>query len=134
MEKYLHVFQIILVISHGNASVESGFSINKDMLVENLSEKSVVSQRIISDAVRHAGGHLKINIDKEMMVKTRSSHSAYKDHLQKLKEADKEKIKGSEDRKRHLLELKALEAKRHKMQEQQVELDANIKSLKRIVS
>ncbi len=51
-----------------------------------------------------------------------------------MKEAEKEKIKGSEDRKRHLLELKALEAKRHKMQEQQVELDANIKSLKRIVS
>ena len=32
------VFQIVFILSHGNAPVESGFSVNADMLVENLKE------------------------------------------------------------------------------------------------
>lgn len=34
-----------LIISHGNASVESSFFINKEFLVENLLEESLVNLR-----------------------------------------------------------------------------------------
>jgi len=50
------VIKLTLILSHGNAAVESGFSINNDMLVENLLEDSLVGQRIVYDSVQKAGG------------------------------------------------------------------------------
>jgi len=41
-QELLHVMKLILVLSHGNAAVESGFSINEEMLVENAYEDSLV--------------------------------------------------------------------------------------------
>ena len=44
-EKYsdlLEFLKVLLILSHGNAAVESGFSINKDMIVENLKEDSLI--------------------------------------------------------------------------------------------
>ena len=55
LSKFLHkipkykvfwkVCSIIFVLSYGQSAVERGFSINKDLLVDNLQEKSLVSQR-----------------------------------------------------------------------------------------
>ena len=39
----------LCILSNGNTTVESGFSINSDVLVENLLEKSVVAQRQVYD-------------------------------------------------------------------------------------
>ena len=36
-----------MTLSHGNARVESGFSANKEMLVENMSEGSLVARIIV---------------------------------------------------------------------------------------
>ena len=44
--------KIILTLSRGQASVEKGFSINKSILVENLTETSLISQRIVLDQWR----------------------------------------------------------------------------------
>jgi len=41
------IVKIFLVLSHGQASVEWGFSVNKEIEVENLHEHSLVAQRII---------------------------------------------------------------------------------------
>ena len=43
------VAKIIFIQSHGNATVESGFSVNEDILIENLKEESLVAQRIVYD-------------------------------------------------------------------------------------
>ena len=46
-EKYSSLWkicQIVFVLSHGQSSVECGFSVNKKLLVENLGEISLVSQ------------------------------------------------------------------------------------------
>ena len=45
------VCNIIFVLSHGQGAVERGFSINKELLVENLQEKSLVSQRVVFDHI-----------------------------------------------------------------------------------
>ena len=37
---------MLLAISHGPASVERGYSVNKDMLIENLHKKTIVVMRI----------------------------------------------------------------------------------------
>ena len=45
------VCSIIFVLSHGQNAVERGFSINKELLVENLQAKSLVSQRMVYDHI-----------------------------------------------------------------------------------
>lgn len=48
----------VLIISHGNADVVRGFSINQNMVTENrtlLSEKSINGLRSTSDAVKAYG-------------------------------------------------------------------------------
>ena len=49
IEKIAEVLKKFLTLSHGQASVERGFSVNKSLLVENLTAKSLVSQRIVYD-------------------------------------------------------------------------------------
>jgi hypothetical protein len=56
------VIRLILTLSHGNATVESGFSINKAVLVENMLEELVIAQRVVYDAIQAAGSVLQVNI------------------------------------------------------------------------
>ena len=64
-QKLLEVVKICLVVSHGQASVERGFSVNKE--VENLKDQSVVAQRLICDYAKSVGGVLSVPINKEML-------------------------------------------------------------------
>ena len=43
--------QVLLVLSHGQATVERGFSINKEVVVENQQLQSLLAQRIIKDTL-----------------------------------------------------------------------------------
>ena len=36
------VIKMVLTLSHGNASVESGFSLNKELLISNMEEETIV--------------------------------------------------------------------------------------------
>ena len=47
--------KLCLILSHGQATVESGFSVNKEILVENQLAETLVAQRRVYDAVKHAG-------------------------------------------------------------------------------
>ena len=38
-----------MILSHGQSSLERGFSINKEILDNNLQKKSLISQRLIYD-------------------------------------------------------------------------------------
>ena len=76
--------QIVVLLSHGNATVKSGFSVNNDLLIENLKERTVVSQRLVYDFVKNSGGALKVEISKNMLNACSKSCATY--HLQ-LEEA-----------------------------------------------
>ena len=43
------VLQIVFILSQGNARVESGFSVNADMLIENLKEEPLIAQCRVYD-------------------------------------------------------------------------------------
>ncbi|KAH9362028.1 hypothetical protein HPB48_014967 [Haemaphysalis longicornis] len=62
------IVKLLLVLSHGQATVERGFSVNRQVCVENLKELSYVSQRVVCDAVEKAGGVLQIPITKELRI------------------------------------------------------------------
>ena len=66
--------------------MKSGFSINNDLLVENLLERPVVAQRQVYDRIVHAGGVANVEITKFMVKNVNMSHSRDKDDLKRKKE------------------------------------------------
>ena len=56
------IVKMLLVLSHGQATVERGFSVNKQMEVENLAEESLVAKRIISDYVSYVEGIASVDV------------------------------------------------------------------------
>lgn len=127
---YFHILQILLVISHGNASVESGFSINEDLLVENMKERTIVAQRVVYDAIKQRGGCLSVSITAEMMEKFRLGHVNYRFYLEEERKKQESTHAVAEERKRSLVELKEKEAKRRRLQEELEQQGRDIAYLK----
>ena len=48
-ENLWYVCKIVMILLHGQSSIERGFSINKEILDNNLQEKLLISQRLIYD-------------------------------------------------------------------------------------
>jgi hypothetical protein len=46
---FWQICKIIFTLSHSQCAVERGFSVNKELLVENLQEMSLIAQRIVYD-------------------------------------------------------------------------------------
>lgn len=116
-ENLIKVVKLLLIISHGNANVESGFSINKEILIENLKEHSLIAQRRIFDSVTKEGGLMKIELPKQLLHSVRNAHSRYCEALKEQRVANAEALKLTENKKRVAAELRELEAKKCKLLE-----------------
>ncbi|KAH8022062.1 hypothetical protein HPB51_021514 [Rhipicephalus microplus] len=68
-------------LSHGNAAAERGFSVNKECLVKNLKEDSLVAQRVLHDVVLAAGGSALVYITDSTVKTVRSAYSVYREQL-----------------------------------------------------
>ena len=66
-EKLWAVVKKIIILSHGQASVERGFSINSQLLVEHLKEESVLAQRIAFDSISLSGDICSVPITNSML-------------------------------------------------------------------
>jgi len=75
--EFYDVIKIVLIFSHGNATVESKYSINRDMLIENLHEISLVALRTVYDGVKSKGGIESIHISQEMINYARMARTRY---------------------------------------------------------
>ncbi|KAK7868384.1 hypothetical protein R5R35_013669 [Gryllus longicercus] len=128
---FLDFLKTILIISHGNASVERGFSVNSECIVENQTEKSLVAQRYVYDAVQDAGGVDKFNIDKSLIHSFRNAHSLYKDEMKTQKNAAEREDEIRFQNKRKQSEIHELEAKREKMLAEASKISAEIEDLKK---
>ena len=106
------VIKLILILSHGNAAVESGFSVNGDMLVENLHESSLVAQRTVFDSISYAGGVLGVSVDKRMMQYVRGARSRYDDAMKASKAAKAADDAKTASRGRYLLKSKTLKTRK----------------------
>ena len=72
-----NLIKLVLIVSHGNARVEAGFSVNKDMLVPNLKEETLEAHRLVYDAIRIAGGPSKVVITNAMKNSVRFARQRY---------------------------------------------------------
>ena len=105
----------LLILSHGQATVERGFSINSQLIVENLKEESVVAQRIVYDAIAAAGGILHVAVTKSLLCHAQAARQAYMTYLD-AERAKKEALTKGAKRKMDTEALDKLEAKRRRLQ------------------
>ena len=83
-------FDLLLTLSHGQATVERGFSSNKEVMVENLAQHSLVAQRVICDHVCSVGGVLNVAFSKELLLSAASARQRYHAVLHEKKEKMKQ--------------------------------------------
>ena len=87
------VFHKLLLLSHGQASVERGFSINKDVISENQHPKTLVARRLCKQFVSQCGGISKVVVNSDMLLAARSARGKYMAHLEEENEKKKEETR-----------------------------------------
>ena len=76
--------KFLLILPHGQATVESGFSTTK-AIVDNrasLGDKSVKGQKLVSSVVRACGRADKVPVTTEVLAAVKASCSKYKADLE----------------------------------------------------
>jgi len=90
--KIWKVIKMLLVLSHGQASVERGFSINKQTKEIHLQTETFVAKRIICDHVSYVGGidHVDVTCKELLLAATsaRQKYQLYFDESKKKAEAE----------------------------------------------
>lgn len=77
----------MLLLSHGQGTVERGFSVNKKIEVENMKEHSYIAQRVICDYLNALGGDItKVIINKELRASVSSARQRYSVYLEEEKQ------------------------------------------------
>ena len=90
-----------MVLSHGQSASERGFSANKNLLVENLQEKSIECQRIVVDYMRSNGFQsYEVPITQKLIKCIKESHARYVNDL-----AERKKKSLNEERSKNLESL-----------------------------
>ena len=87
------LFQIVLILSHGQEQVEWGFTINRELLDDNVSSETLVAQRIVHDhMLSHSIKPYQTEINSRMMELVKNARMCY---LLELKEKGLKKLKTS---------------------------------------
>ena len=114
-EDFQHLWltlQLLLTLSHGQAAVERGFSVNKEVLVPNLQENSLTAVRVIQSFIMAEIIKIADFVITEQLSKSCSQASAR--YRMYLLEKDKEKTTSEKGRKRKLLQDQLQTAKKRK--------------------
>ncbi|XP_071963464.1 uncharacterized protein [Antedon mediterranea] len=87
------VVKLILMLSHGQATVERGFSVNKEVAAVNMSESTYVSKRVVCGHIASVGGVLSVKITPQLITSVSGARQCYNLYL------DNEKRKAAESSK-----------------------------------
>ena len=82
------VVKAALSVSHGQADVERGFSLNKHVVDEtlvSLKEKTIVALDTVKDVINRYDGVENLHVSKPLLTQYRSAHAS---HLATLAAAD----------------------------------------------
>ena len=111
------VVKMLLLLSHGQASVERGFSINNTVADVNLSASNLIARRLVKDHVNAIGGLENMTITKELVTSARAARSRYQASLLEKQQIKKQSQK-NEKRKLHVEEVNHLKEKKRKTEEE----------------
>ena len=87
-KEYMHLWSVVrllLVLSHGQASVERGFSINKYASTANQHEESLVARRVVRDHINYVGGIREFEVTPDLIKECKNASRRYKAHLEAKK-------------------------------------------------
>lgn len=84
-EKLWDVVAPLLLLSHGNASVERGFSVNRQIEVENMKEGTYRAQQLMCDHLRSVRGIDNFVVTKALLKSASSARQRYVFHLEEQK-------------------------------------------------
>ena len=104
-----NIVKQLLCLSHGQASVERGFSINKNTVDDNLSETGLIVRRKVIDHISSVGGVMKITIDKSLILAAAGARHKYEQYLsenRKQQQIDKSNKRKLEEEKEELVKKK----------------------------
>ncbi|KAI4829210.1 hypothetical protein KUCAC02_023270 [Chaenocephalus aceratus] len=105
-----NIMQCLFTLSHGQAAVERGYSVNKDMLVENLQEKTLIAMRLVHDAMAR---HTDRALPKDLKQHCRGARTRYEMYLEDQKKLREQTTK-EKKRKELSQEIQKVKTKRHK--------------------
>ena len=73
----------IFIFSRGQGQIERSFSISKSLLVENMPEKSIFAQRLVSNFVKSLNKDIhETEIENELILSCKTVHNKYKADLE----------------------------------------------------
>ena len=114
-EKVWSVVKNVLTLSHGQATVERGFSTNKQISKENLQEHTFVALRLVHDHIKSVAGAINVEITKKLILSVASARQKYMAYLDEQKRK-KEKQVVSLKRKSLLEEIEDLKTKKKRLE------------------
>ena len=97
----------ILLLFHGNADVERGFSVNKECLIENLMDESLVAQRSTYSALCDLEDLKSFKVTKSLLQYAKNASTKRKEHLQARKMQEGNKKNGRKQLAKELVELQS---------------------------
>ena len=84
----------MLLLSHGQATVERVFSVNKELLADNMGGNTLVAQRVICDHVHSLGGSaVSVKITPELLTSAAAGRQRYQAYLDSFRKTTTESIK-----------------------------------------
>jgi len=86
------VVKQVLLLSRGQATVEHGFLINKEMKVENMTGSTFVAKRMVYDHIHSVGGIN--NIDVQLLLYCANVRHSYSAYLEEQKSASSRVVAG----------------------------------------
>ncbi|XP_046694016.1 uncharacterized protein LOC124378393 [Silurus meridionalis] len=104
------------ILSHGQATAERGFSINKEVESDNIKEDTVVTRRLVCDYITQHGGVTQVPLSKALLESVARARTRYRAHLEterKKREAKSQALKRKEAEDC----LQELKVKRRRIQE-----------------
>ena len=128
IEKYKELsflVKILLTLSHGQASVERSFSLNKSVLNHNISEDSIVAKKAIRDHMLSNGLEPQsIVISNELIRCVSGARQKYQDYLTQRKDEEKQ-LKLDQQKSTLLKEIDEVTSKRDQLDRIHASLEAD---------
>ena len=112
------VLKLEMILSHSNARVESGYSANEEIIVENMSQGSLVTRRMVFDGVMNKENISNVDVNRKMLKFVNNAHSEYVKQLEKKKEQQTSGGKKRAEKRKITNELKKGKEAKQKIEEQ----------------
>ncbi|KAK9952663.1 hypothetical protein ABG768_018477 [Culter alburnus] len=115
LQKLWKMCRQLLLLSHGQGTVERGFSVNRKIEVENLVEDTYRAQRMIVDHLRIVGGIENVAVDKELLLSVSCARQRYIASLEEKKKKEETQAK-NQKRKALFEEIEELQSKKKRLE------------------